>query len=258
MPSTRTLDYQHVRELLRIVEEAREIRSDTASRRLHLVSGLLELLGADTAGLVDYARAPSAGTAGRNVLLVGFSPTEELEARRIYGSTEGSLRNPALPAVAELSRAGPAVARREEMIGDREWYHSEYVANVRSRWRIDNVMYGTRTDAGGAVGFSFARALGRPRFSEEERNLVQLFNECFGHLFFEVEHPLARLRRSLAPREREALDGLLRGEAAKEIAERMRLSVHTVNQYTRRIFAVFKVTSRAQLLAAWHEEKPRR
>lgn len=253
MASTQPLDYQHVRELLQIVEEAREIRSDTAARRLRLVSGLLELLGADTAGLVDYARAPSAGTAGKNVLLVGFSPTEELEARRIYGSTEGSLRNPALPAVAELSRAGPAVARREEMIDDREWYRSEYVANVRSRWCIDNVMYGTRTVPGGAVGFSFARALGRPRFSDEERNLVQLFNETFGHLLFEAEHPFARLRRSLAPRVRETLDGLLRGEAAKEIAQRMGLSVHTVNQYTKRIFVAFGVKSRAQLLAVWHE-----
>jgi len=76
---------------------------------------------------------------------------------------------------------------------------------------------------------------------EAERKVVPLFRER--------DAAFEERRRSLPPRQAETLEWLLRGEAAKEISERMNLSVHTVNQYTKSIFRTLGVRSRAQLLA---------
>jgi DNA-binding CsgD family transcriptional regulator len=253
-PAEGTLRYAQVRGLLRLMREAGEIEAG-GERRRHVMAGMLSLIGGDTAGLVDFPRAPLPGTPGSNVVLVGFSPTEHREALRIYGSTEGSVRNPALPAIGQLARRGPVTARREELIGDRDWYRSEYVDNVRRKWGIDHVMYATRVNGGGAVGFSFARGIGQRPFSAEERNLVQLLNEEFGELLRSEapRHPLEARREALAPRVRQTLDLLLQGASSKEIAEAMGLAVNTVNQYVKTVFRAFGVRSRGELLARWFD-----
>ncbi|MEZ4451937.1 MAG: helix-turn-helix transcriptional regulator [Nannocystaceae bacterium] len=247
-----SLRYADVSALLRLVREAGELRDRPEERRRHLMTGLLGIVGGDTAGLVDFPRAPAAGTPGTNVVLVGFSSDEAREAAAIYGSAQGSLVNPALPAIAARARAGPAAARREELLADREWYAADYVAEVRARWRIDHVMYATQVSERGAVGFSFARACGRRRFADEDRNLVQLFAEHFTDLLRDDEPELHARRRALSPRARETLDRLLRGESSKEIAAALELSVHTVNQYVKSVFRRFRVGSRAELIAAWY------
>jgi len=57
--------------------------------------------------------------------------------------------------------------------------------------------------------------------------------------------PQAQLR----PREQQTLELLLAGMPAKQIADRLGISVHTANQYTKSIFRCFGVGSRAALLA---------
>jgi|HubBroStandDraft_6_1064221.scaffolds.fasta_scaffold200960_1 DNA-binding CsgD family transcriptional regulator len=54
---------------------------------------------------------------------------------------------------------------------------------------------------------------------------------------------------SLAPRQRETLDLVIEGLSTKQIAERLRISVHAVNQRMRAIFRRFGVGSRAALVA---------
>ena len=44
---------------------------------------------------------------------------------------------------------------------------------------------------------------------------------------------------------------LLVGEGDKQIAQALRISPHTVNQYVKMIFGHFRVGSRPELLARW-------
>ena len=53
----------------------------------------------------------------------------------------------------------------------------------------------------------------------------------------------------LSPRMRQTLDGLLRGEAEKEIAARLKVSPHTVHVYVKQLYKRFEVSSRGELLA---------
>ena len=55
----------------------------------------------------------------------------------------------------------------------------------------------------------------------------------------------------LSPREQEVLDLLARGYLYKEIAERLNISVPTVNTYVRRMYEKLQVRSRAQAVAKY-------
>jgi DNA-binding NarL/FixJ family response regulator len=84
---------------------------------------------------------------------------------------------------------------------------------------------------------------GSPMSSQIARKVVQSFRrnemECNGET---VE---------LSPREREVLELLARGYLYKEIAERLKISVQTVNTYIRRIYEKLHVRSRAQAVAKY-------
>jgi len=58
-------------------------------------------------------------------------------------------------------------------------------------------------------------------------------------------------QEDLSPREQEVLDLLARGYLYKEIAERLNISVPTVNTYVRRMYEKLHVRSRAQAVAKY-------
>ena len=65
---------------------------------------------------------------------------------------------------------------------------------------------------------------------------------------------LARLTKpappiALSPRERELLGHMVEGLTAKEIADRLNVSIHTTNTHTRNLFAKLEVHSRAAAVA---------
>jgi DNA-binding NarL/FixJ family response regulator len=84
---------------------------------------------------------------------------------------------------------------------------------------------------------------GSPMTSNIARKVVQSFRQ----------HPPASVSESdgLSPREQEVLDLLARGYLYKEIAERLNISVPTVNTYVRRIYEKLHVRSRAQAVAKY-------
>jgi DNA-binding NarL/FixJ family response regulator len=92
---------------------------------------------------------------------------------------------------------------------------------------------------------------GSPMTSNIARKVVQSFKQG------------ARLNaeEGLSPREQEVLDLLARGYLYKEIAERLNISVPTVNTYVRRMYEKLHVRSRAQAVAKYAhltagEQKP--
>jgi DNA-binding NarL/FixJ family response regulator len=55
----------------------------------------------------------------------------------------------------------------------------------------------------------------------------------------------------LSPREREVLNGLAEGQAYKQIADQLGVSIHTVRNYIRRIYEKFHVQSRTEAVAKY-------
>jgi DNA-binding NarL/FixJ family response regulator len=83
---------------------------------------------------------------------------------------------------------------------------------------------------------------GSPMTSNIARKVVQ----SFGHTGASAPDG-----GELSPREQEVLDLLARGYLYKEIAERLNISVPTVNTYVRRMYEKLHVRSRAQAVAKY-------
>jgi DNA-binding NarL/FixJ family response regulator len=83
---------------------------------------------------------------------------------------------------------------------------------------------------------------GSPMTSNIARKVVQSFRQNKGSVAAGEE---------LSPREQEVLDLLARGYLYKEIAERLNISVPTVNTYVRRMYEKLHVRSRAQAVAKY-------
>src|SRR6266700_1331698 len=83
---------------------------------------------------------------------------------------------------------------------------------------------------------------GSPMTSNIARKVVQ----SFGHTSAAVADG-----EGLSPREQEVLELLARGYLYKEIADRLNISVPTVNTYVRRIYENLQVRSRAQAVAKY-------
>lgn len=95
---------------------------------------------------------------------------------------------------------------------------------------------------------------GSPMTSNIARKVVQSFRQNVGSVAPGEE---------LSPREQEVLDLLARGYLYKEIAERLNISIPTVNTYVRRMYEKLHVRSRAQAVAKYAHlgaslEKPHR
>lgn len=93
---------------------------------------------------------------------------------------------------------------------------------------------------------------GSPMTSNIARKVVQSFRQA---------PAAASGSDELSPREQEVLDLLARGYLYKEIAERLNISVPTVNTYVRRMYEKLHVRSRAQAVAKYAhltqgEERP--
>lgn len=83
---------------------------------------------------------------------------------------------------------------------------------------------------------------GSPMTSNIARKVVQSFRQNGGS---------TEAGEQLSPREQEVLDLLARGYLYKEIAERLNISVPTVNTYVRRMYEKLHVRSRAQAVAKY-------
>jgi DNA-binding NarL/FixJ family response regulator len=79
---------------------------------------------------------------------------------------------------------------------------------------------------------------GSPMTSNIARKVVQSFKQA-----------ALGGQEELSPREQEVLELLARGYLYKEIAERLNISVPTVNTYVRRMYEKLQVRSRAQAVA---------
>ena len=103
-----------------------------------------------------------------------------------------------------------------------------------------------------SLDVAVSRAKGRRNFTARDCALVR---EAVAAIAPLMGGPLARFAdpspADLAPRARQVLACMLEGDGDKQVAARLRISTHTVNQYAKTIFQHFGVRSRTELLARW-------
>lgn len=103
----------------------------------------------------------------------------------------------------------------------------------------------------GIEAFMFAQRPDETRRALLEERCVAIFNEAPSAPESPSEPSAESIRAGLSPRQRETLDGLLRGLSEKEVAHQLGVSPHTVHVYVKALHRAFGVRSRAELLSRW-------
>jgi DNA-binding CsgD family transcriptional regulator len=165
-------------------------------------------------------------------------------------------RTPAVGTYLHRMTADDGVAlARSELVPDRKWERSWDYHNLHLAIGIDHTIWCFRSIPGTADevnGVIMCRPVGRRDYSPRQKAIVREVHAETGPL---VGGPLARFTdpapSELPPRVRQVLRCLLEGDADKQVAARLGLTRHTVNEYVKVIHAHFGVCSRGKLLARW-------
>lgn len=243
-----------VRRILANVQELHDI-ADHHTRLMHAVTGICGVVGADVGALFVFTSPespkPDAG------FIHGYSPGQTQAVLAEYASQGVDFDLVAARLRGQFRGAGHVVARRRrDLLGDRAWYNSPFFSDSRRRWGVDDCIYSLQGLGQASFGLGLNRSFGSTPFSDADCSLIEIFNVAIAEAARDSLLPRAatarELRRdSLPPRARQILDGLLRGETDKNIAEQLGISPNTVHHYCKLVFRIFDVESRGELIARW-------
>jgi DNA-binding CsgD family transcriptional regulator len=251
MSKSQRLRLGDVRAVFRLVGECRELGADVHEWRRHLGAGLCRLARAQTAAIGEV-----------NVVLPEGVVTEVHAddlgwpcpaARRRYQEWLDD------PTVAPAQIEGPfyrlpavrVTRRREQLLDDRVWLHSEFFNEVLRPFGLCDGTLSRFPLPGGRVFFvGMVHPSSVPAAGRRESRLIHL---TLGEVEPLVGTALATAANpspsALPPRQRQVLACLLEGDGEKQAARRLELRPDTLHEYVKAIYRRFGVSSRAELMA---------
>lgn len=252
------LRLRDLRAVHELVGQCRELGDDNALWRRHWFAGVAALAGADLVlggelGGVRAGAPRDLGTAEwgwEN----GFDRSGWVRALELLQENPGYsvLMSQYIPRVCRtdgVALCGSELAREPEWVRAVEYQQVYRVIGVHHNLWCFRFIPGASDEAHGQI---VARGAGRRDFTPREKAVVA---EAYAALTPFLGGALARFREpspaALAPRVRDVLRCLLEGDSDKQIAARLGIGRHTVNQYAKVIFGHFGVNTRPELLARW-------
>ncbi len=155
---------------------------------------------------------------------------------------------------------------RSDVIDDRAWYIDAAVQPLRRAAGVDDCILSVHRGAERGIAYALCvfRPLAAPaphdidenmpphRFLPRERTLLDALHSGLDRMY-RSEESTHRLNRAteLPPRLRQTLECLLGGLTERQVALKLSLSVHTVHDYVKALYAHFGVSSRNELMSKW-------
>lgn len=259
MADSTSISFEDVREITRIIGECRELGDDPFVWRQHFMASLSRLVGAELVLCGEVGGAISGKVCVPGGTAYGFEHGFNLEGYQRLGElyAEGPMKSEMFSTVIQRVAAKPGhgtTFARQEILSDREWDRSydrrRICASLGNEDCLHSLYPTGRSDYYDSI--TIGSAPGRRKIGEREVALVKVVHSEIARM---VGGPLAEFHEpspsQLAPRVRQVLRCFLEGDGDKQVAARLDLSKHTVNQYAKTIFAHFQVNSRQELLARW-------
>ncbi|MGO1075233.1 response regulator transcription factor [Inquilinus sp. CA228] len=160
---------------------------------------------------------------------------------------------PILPMLPQL----PAVFVDRMLMPDRAFTRTEFYNDYARPQDRHSGLYWVDVDRRGlGTHLSLWRSRRRPDWGDEEVRLLQHLGPHIGRALKIRDRLAAAGARNggdgpslLAPRERDCLAWVARGDSSKQAARRLALSVHTVNEYVASAMRKLRATSRSEAVA---------
>jgi DNA-binding CsgD family transcriptional regulator len=248
-----------IRKVHRLIQECRDLGDDCAVWNDHLIRGMQLLVDGDVVAAGQIAGVRSGKFASLGLLDVGWERGFDRS-----GWNNGLalwMSNPYYSPVMcagyrhVVEGIGPAVISPQEVLPENDWHRTEaYQAVIDAMGCVHHLgcVFGIPTGPDDTQIWVFNRGKGKRAFNEREQAIVEYLSEAITPLIGGTLAGFREVRPSqLAPRVRQVLACALEGDGDKQIALRLRISDHTVNQYMKLIYRHFHVNSRAELLSRW-------
>ena len=256
MPSG-SLTGAEMRRIYQIIGECRELGDDLVQWRSHLWLQTAELVDADLmlhAVIDDKPDEPNMRNGAAWGFENGFNLKGWVTLLQEYGSSlKSEMTELMLPRIRKEQRGNAST--RQMLIADRDWhatFDKRVMADTLGTSATIQSYHWLRYDRNSFDAMTITRGVNRREFTEREAFLVGMLHSeitsMIGNALIGYEEPQPSV---LAPRVRQVLACMLEGDSDKQIAIRLGISPHTVNQYTKVIFQHFTVCTRTELLARW-------
>jgi DNA-binding CsgD family transcriptional regulator len=257
MPSA-TLRLRDYRRVVALGHECRELGDDVTLWHAHWFRELARLTGADLVIGGEVAVTPDGALVPLGTVEWGWK--NGLDRSPFLKALTGQADMCVSPIVAASFARRGATDRegltRTDLLADRAWYTTPYFESIHKPIGIDHCALSFLASPGRAgvcSSITLSRGVGvRNDYTARDRKIIGESHALIASL---IGGPLARFSdpspSALPPRVRQVLRCVLEGDGDKQIAARLGISTHTVNQYTKTIHRHFGVATRAELLARW-------
>lgn len=247
-----------IRLVFHLLGECRDLGDDPHLWRHHFARRLGQLIGSDMMVIVETGDCLGSVPVDLGVAEWGWE--NGYNRKGWDAALEEFHRNPQYPIgltryFKRLAEEDGIVHTRRDLVSDREWEPSFENQVVHRNCGWGEFAWCFRAIPSRPNEFTGVMAAKPPRkrdFSPREQSVIA---ETQSELAKLVGGPLARFAdpspSDLPPRIREVLRCFLEGDSDKQVAARLGISRNTVNEYAKRIYIHFGVSSRTELLAKW-------
>lgn len=223
-----------------------------ASRKRLVIEALQRLIDADawvwTTGTLNLERPGDAMAV--NLLDDGWRSADERMAI-LTAATNPEYTTAVFAGMSEALAAGRMFTiSRDQVMEDETWANSRVGQDWRGTGMDHFIVSAYPLQDAGYSAIGMYRRIGKPAFSKRDRLLVHLVCQNVDWLHRDgADVPAAEKVIELSPRERQVMMLLMAGDGRKQVAQKLKLSEHTIGDYLKAIYRKFGVTSRSELLS---------
>ena len=245
---------KELRAVYRLIGECRELGLDANLWRLHMLHGLLRILGAK-AGLCFNIHHPLDNRERITALLAaGLTDADHLLWSR-YPQANAQRRDPFHQGYFRGLGGRLRTRRLDDVVDPDTWYRSchyrDYVWPCGLGDRIATSLRLGAQSGSPIQTIMMHRDAAKGRFARRTVRLLHLFHHELGTSvgrYLILPCSSGENSAPLPPRLRQVLACLLQGNSEKQIAQRLGISPYTVNRHVQRLYRHFGVRSHRELV----------
>jgi hypothetical protein len=259
MSKSQRLTLKQIRQVHELIDRIRDFGDRPEIWQRIALEGLLRLLGGNIGFSVDIRLSPQGIPQLIDPIDTGWQ-TES--ARRRFEEYAVSGEMTADPGTIKLLEAQKKsrflTVTRRQLVDDQIWYRSPSVSEARRSGDVDDfVIYSAALMPKGSQGLIIYRAWDDKPFEPRHRRIMQFFGlELLRAIkSSHTTPPVHTYLPQLPPRLRGTFELMLSPISHKQIAEKLHLSHHTINDYQKQIYKMFSVNSRPELMCLFRPSK---